>query len=163
MSLATTVPRKQAQRLARPATRYWKGKAPKGVTDVASDSDDEEDDEGQLEGGDVSMAGEQDIVEEDKEEPAPILAKQPGKAMNVALRDVNISQEGKVIVAGREESGRTAVEAEEGAFVLSVAILGCQLSGQNPRRNLMRTRHRQQYHRMLLLGQRRRCVIVYDY
>ena len=34
--------------------------------------------------------------------------------MNVTLRDVNISKEGRVIVAGKEESGRTEIEREEG-------------------------------------------------
>jgi hypothetical protein len=35
------------------------------------------------------------------------------RAINLALKDVSVSQEGKVIVAGREESGRT-VEEDEG-------------------------------------------------
>ena len=34
--------RKQAPRLAKPAIRYWKGKAPKGLIEVNSDSDVEE-------------------------------------------------------------------------------------------------------------------------
>ncbi|KAG8938223.1 hypothetical protein FRC04_009246 [Tulasnella sp. 424] len=34
-------------------------------------------------------------------------------AMNVALKDVNIDERGKVIVAGKEESGRTIMEEEE--------------------------------------------------
>ncbi|KAG8938234.1 hypothetical protein FRC04_009245 [Tulasnella sp. 424] len=33
--------------------------------------------------------------------------------MNVALKDVNIDERGKVIVAGKEESGRTMMEEEE--------------------------------------------------
>ncbi|KAJ7642306.1 splicing factor, Prp19-binding domain-containing protein [Mycena rosella] len=107
--------RKQAPRLARPAARYWKGKAPKGVVDADSDSEQEEagsvgDEE------DVDIGGDQDIVPEDDDDddvkPVPALQKAP-KAMNVALRDVNISKDGKVIIAGREESGRTAVENEE--------------------------------------------------
>ena len=36
------------------------------------------------------------------------------KSMNIALRDVNISQDGKVIVARREESGKIALEEYEG-------------------------------------------------
>jgi len=34
------------------------------------------------------------------------------KAMNVSLKNVNISRDGKVTVAGREESGRTAMEED---------------------------------------------------
>jgi hypothetical protein len=106
------VARKQAPRLARPAARYWKGKAPKGVADVPSDSDEDESPEVEEE-GDVLIGGEQDIVEEDDEGVS--LRKQPIKAvksMNVSLKDVNISRDGKVTVAGREESGRTAMEED---------------------------------------------------
>ncbi|KZP32431.1 hypothetical protein FIBSPDRAFT_775220 [Athelia psychrophila] len=104
--------RKQAPRLARPAARYWKGKAPKGVTDAPSDSDEEDAPEVDEE-GDVLIGGDQDIVEEDdegmpiKQEPAKAV-----KAMNVSLKNVDISKDGKVTVAGREESGRTAMEDE---------------------------------------------------
>ncbi|KAJ4499345.1 splicing factor, Prp19-binding domain-containing protein [Lentinula lateritia] len=35
------------------------------------------------------------------------------KSMNIALRDVDISTDGKVIVAGREESGKTVLEEDE--------------------------------------------------
>ncbi|KAJ6519278.1 microfibrillar-associated protein MFAP1, Zn finger, CCHC type protein [Mycena sanguinolenta] len=108
--------RKQAPRLARPAVRYWKGKAPKGVdVDVDSDSEQEEVQEVPEE-GDVDIGGDQDIVSEDDEgdsKPAPMVPKPANKAMNVVLRDVEISKDGKVIVAGREESGRTAMEAED--------------------------------------------------
>lgn len=102
--------RKQAPRLARPAVRYWKGKAPKDAADVASDSDEEEDLEVEEE-GDVLIGGDQDIIEED-EDGVPI-RKEPTRAvksMNVSLKNVDISQDGKVIVAGRVESGRTAME-----------------------------------------------------
>ena len=50
-------------------------------------------------------AGESD--DEDNGTSKPL--KVTGGKMNIALRDVNI-KEGKVIVAGREESGRTALE-----------------------------------------------------
>ncbi|KAF8060967.1 microfibrillar-associated protein MFAP1, Zn finger, CCHC type protein [Lyophyllum atratum] len=105
--------RKQAPRLARPAARYWKGKAPKGVTEAESESEDE----GALsmeEEGDVPIGGDQDIVEEEEEEmPLRTDVRAAAKLMNVTLKDVNISKEGKVIVAGREESGRTVLEEEE--------------------------------------------------
>ncbi|EIN13203.1 hypothetical protein PUNSTDRAFT_78683 [Punctularia strigosozonata HHB-11173 SS5] len=112
--------RKQAPRLPRPAARYWKGKAPKGVADVPSDSDEEEEQQEVQEEGDVLIGGDQefggDNEEEEEEEDvatARPVPKKPMKAMNVALKDVNISRDGKVIVAGREESGKTAVEEEE--------------------------------------------------
>lgn len=124
--------RKQAPRLARPAARYWKGKAPKGVVDADSDSDEEEAGSVQDEDGDVDIGGDQDIIPEDDDDdvrPVPVVQK-PAKTMNVALRDVNISKDGKVIVAGREESGRTAMEDEEDGrsiarSVFSGAVLLC--------------------------------------
>jgi len=92
--MATTA-RKQAPRLARPAGRYWKGKAPKGAADLPSS--DESDDERELpqEEGDVAFEGRK--------------GHRTGK-MSVALKNVNISKEGKVIVAGRQEVGRTEME-----------------------------------------------------
>ncbi|KAJ3506167.1 hypothetical protein NLJ89_g7016 [Agrocybe chaxingu] len=102
--------RKQAPRLARPAARYWKGKAPKGVTEVDSDSDAE--DAGLQEEGPPE---EQDESEEEigefgiKQEQGEVKP----KLLNIALKDVSVSEDGKVIVAGREESGRTAMEQED--------------------------------------------------
>ena len=47
-----SAPKKQAPRLARPAIRYWKGKAPKGAADVnESDSEAEEEVPSDREGG----------------------------------------------------------------------------------------------------------------
>jgi microfibrillar-associated protein 1 len=113
--------RKQAPRLAKPAARYWKGKAPKGVVDIPSDSDEEQEEQAVQEEGDVLISGEQDFGEdqdgEDEEDGVGVgrpVERKPLKAMNVALKDVNISRDGKVIVAGREESGKTAAEDEEG-------------------------------------------------
>ncbi|KAK0198042.1 splicing factor, Prp19-binding domain-containing protein [Armillaria mellea] len=108
-----SAPRKQAPRLARPAARYWKGKAPKGVAEVDSDSEEEAPEV--EEDGDVLIGGEQDIVQEDDEDlpTAQNVSKAKIKSMNVSLKDVNISKDGKVIVAGRDESGRTALEDEE--------------------------------------------------
>lgn len=116
--IMSTQARKQAPRLARPAARYWKGKAPKGVVDADSDSDVEEAPQMEEE-GDVPISGDQDIVEEEDEEESIRLRTEAPKSMkmNVTLKDVNISKDGKVIVAGRVESGRTALE-EDGAFVL---------------------------------------------
>ncbi|TFY54132.1 hypothetical protein EVG20_g9834, partial [Dentipellis fragilis] len=94
----------------------WKGKAPKGVEEQLSS--DEEGEEMQMpeEEGDVQVGGERDFLgmggdEEDEEGEGAPRAK-VGK-MNVALRDVNISKEGRVTVAGKEEVGRTELEEEE--------------------------------------------------
>lgn len=111
--------RKQAPRLARPAARYWKGKAPKGVTDVSSDSDEEEAPDVE-EDGDVLISGDQDIVEEANEN---VPVQKHAKAMNVSLKDVSISKDGKVTVAGRGESGRTAME-EDGKQLASSILFG---------------------------------------
>lgn len=63
------------------------------------------------------MAGDQLVQDEEDEEDIQMrMGSQRAavaKTMNVALKDVNISKDGKVIVAGREESGRTLEEEEE--------------------------------------------------
>jgi hypothetical protein len=101
---------KQAPRPAKPAARYRTGKAPKGVVGVDSDSD-AEDIPLPEEESDVPIGGEQDIVEEDEHGiQLRMETSKSAKAMNVSLKDVNISKDGKVTVAGREESGRTAME-----------------------------------------------------
>ena len=101
----SSAPRKPAPRLARPAARYWKGKAPKGADEVPSDSDEEEELQRQEGEGDIQI-GDQDFGEEEDEDGPPIRAVAKPvvtKAINVALKDVNISKDGKVIVAGRED------------------------------------------------------------
>ncbi|KAF8203755.1 splicing factor, Prp19-binding domain-containing protein [Pholiota molesta] len=108
-----SAPRKPAPRLARPAVRYWKGKAPKGAAEVESESEAEEL-PSNLEEGDIPL-GDQPY-EEDEYEDLPVKQERATavpKAMNIALKDVSVSKEGKVIVAGRDESGRTALEEEE--------------------------------------------------
>ena len=116
--MATQV-RKQAPRPAKPVGRYWRGKAPKGAEDLPSSDEEEEQEEAPEEEGDVPLGGEQqflgDSAAEDEDEGAQARGKtQASKAtrMNIALRDVNISKEGRVIVAGRDEVGRT--EREDG-------------------------------------------------
>lgn len=98
--------RKPAARLPRPAVRYWKGKAPKGAVEADSDSDAEEQNN---EVGDVEMG---DYDEEEDVGELAINQRQdiPKSTMNIALKDVSVSKDGRVIVAGREESGRTALE-----------------------------------------------------
>lgn len=133
-----TVQRKQAPRLARPAARYWKGKAPKGIVEAASDSevDEEAEDEREVqEDGDVQIrdAGDIDMGGSGEEEEMQIPKARvgvKGKSISVALKDVSVSKEGKVIVAGRLESGKTEMEGEEGGmfgFCLRVLCVGCSI------------------------------------
>lgn len=103
---------KKAAPLPRPAVRYWKGKAPKGVTETQSDSEEEEDEQPEFDEGDVGISGDQDILDIPGNDE-DIRGNKAVKSMNVSLKDVNISRDGKVIVGGREESGRTAVEVED--------------------------------------------------
>ncbi|KAI0307505.1 splicing factor, Prp19-binding domain-containing protein [Multifurca ochricompacta] len=114
--MATTV-RKQAPRPARPAGRYWKGKAPKDAGDLSSSSDESDDEEqAPQEDGDVAFAGEQEFFhaendeeQEEKGEQGREMGHRTGK-MNLALKNVNISKEGKVTIAGKDEVGRTEME-----------------------------------------------------
>jgi microfibrillar-associated protein 1 len=114
-----SVARKQAPRPARPAARYWKGKAPKGVTEVDSDSDDERVREDLDDAGDIPLDSEFAADEDDESVLKGAKGRVSGQVISVTLRDVNISRDGKVIVAGREESGRTAEEVNDGAYFLS--------------------------------------------
>ena len=129
--------RKPAPRLPRPAARYWKGKAPKGA-DAASDSDDDEEVEEQQEAQDDGDVLIRDLGEgeEDEDEDLPMrtetVVKPAKSAISVALKDVNISREGKVIVGGKEESGRTAAELEEGTFPVSLCSYENGGGGSSP-------------------------------
>ncbi|KZV95604.1 hypothetical protein EXIGLDRAFT_748065 [Exidia glandulosa HHB12029] len=116
MSLATERRPKAAARLARPAKRYRPGKLPEGVKQLADSDDDDEEEQpdDDAEPGDVPIGGSDD-EEEDEDLPlpqqgAPVRAQ---KKMNLALRDVNVTREGKVTVAGKLEVGRTGAELEE--------------------------------------------------
>ncbi|KAF8905155.1 splicing factor, Prp19-binding domain-containing protein [Mucidula mucida] len=99
--------RKPAPRLARPAARYWKGKAPKGVAEVDSDSDAEDEAE--------------DIVDEADEDDlptAPAAPKPAAKAINFALKDMDISRETQVKRdAAKRLEGVSEDEEEEEADV----------------------------------------------
>lgn len=110
---SATAPRKQAARLPRPAARYRKGQVPKGARDLPSDSEEEDEEAvGLEEEGDVPI---EDVEEEPGLEVRKEAARPSARAINVALRDVNISKEGTVIVAGKAEVGRT--QAEIGTFM----------------------------------------------
>lgn len=130
MSLATTVPRKQAARPAKPAARYWKGKAPQGITDAQSDSDeDDEEQRDDMEEGDVALDEEMNMDDEEEDEGMTLRNQEVAKtkAMNIALKDVAV-KDGKVIVSGRDEVGRTALEQRESGFLVISVTLADQLS-----------------------------------
>lgn len=109
----STTTRKQAPRLARPAGRYWKGKAPKGAADLPSSDESDDGKEVPQQDGDVAFAGEQEFLhaeyDGDEEEEQGRKGLRTG-TMSVALKNVNISKEGKVLIAGRQEVGRTEME-----------------------------------------------------
>jgi len=110
--MSTTI-RKQAPRPARPAGRYWKGKAPKGAADVSSSDESDDGREIPQEEGDVAFAGEQEFLhaeyDGDEEDEQGRKGQKTG-TMSVALKNVNISKEGKVLIEGRQEVGRTEME-----------------------------------------------------
>ena len=107
----STTARKPAVRPARPVGRYWRGKAPKGAADLPSDSDSDDPntrEEGEYQ-DDVSIAG--DVERSDIDSSTrPLTTTSDQKQISITLKDVDISKEGKVIVAGREESGKTVME-----------------------------------------------------
>lgn len=121
-TMSTT--RKQAPRPAKPTGRYWKGKAPKGAAELSSSDSEDGDDERQVpeEEGDIAFAGEQDFLHaashEDEEGNQGYNVQKTGK-MSLALKNVNISKEGKVTISGKEELGETEIqelsETEEGS------------------------------------------------
>lgn len=116
MSLATERRPKKAARLARPANRYRRGRLPEGVKQTADSDDSDEEQQDDEEPGDVPIGGSAD-EEEDEDLPLPQQPiTRPAKKMNLTLRDVDISRDGKVTIAGKEEVGRTEVEV--GAFAI---------------------------------------------
>lgn len=139
--LATQVRKHTTARPTKAAGRYWKGKAPKGLVDVPSDSEEEEEQEQVQEEGDVPIGDEQDFVEQEEEESLPTRSTEvkSSRTLNVSLKDVSISRDGKVIVAGREESGRTVME--EG-MLSNVYILLAFHQHVQRRRKRKKRRHR---------------------
>ncbi|OCB86434.1 hypothetical protein A7U60_g6555 [Sanghuangporus baumii] len=119
----STVVRKPAAapRPARPAARYWRGKAPKGVAELSESEEEDEFGEAQDEGGDEdvdmplgAVEGAEDDEEDEvgQETATRAKTKTVSARLNIALKDVDI-KDGKVIIAGREESGKTAMEESE--------------------------------------------------
>ncbi|KAG8767722.1 hypothetical protein FRC12_006078 [Ceratobasidium sp. 428] len=117
-----TARKSAAARPARPAGRYWKGKAPKGA-DVSALSDSDSD-AGQEEGveGEEQEIGEDEfeLAVKDETDAAATVKKGVAK-MSVALRDVDV-RDGKVYVGGQEaeESEESEEEEEEKPKVAGV-------------------------------------------
>lgn len=113
----STATRKQAPRPAKPTGRYWKGKAPKGTTELSSDSEDGDNERPvPEEDGDITFAGEQEFIRaisHEDEEGDQGNKVQETRKMNLTLKNVNISKEGKVVISGKEKLGGTEMQ---GAF-----------------------------------------------
>jgi microfibrillar-associated protein 1 len=122
-----TTKKKDAPRLAAPAALYRKGKAPKGVWEVQDSDSDYEDEHAQEPEGDVpvgSVAVDNEGDEDDRQNIISHIFMETKKSINVTLRNVNISKEGKVVIDGREESGRTITEHGESlCYLIKVRLI----------------------------------------
>jgi microfibrillar-associated protein 1 len=136
--MSGTQRRPAAARQARPAQRYFPGKALPGAASVHSDSEDSDgDDEAQQQASqepDVSLIGDigaGDIGEggdeAERNDSGTRSHAAPARGMNVALRNVNI-QDGKVLVDGRVEVGRTEME---GMIPLVILMPVCMISSDS--------------------------------
>ena len=108
-------PRKPAPRQARPAQRYFPGKAPKGVQEHSESESDEEQvlADAYLDTGTVPIGGELEDVEDEGNQATLVINEKvsgPSKGMNVALKNVSITEGGNVVIVGREESQRMEME-----------------------------------------------------
>lgn len=104
--MTTASTRKPAVRPARPVARYWKGRAPKGVAEVASDSDQDGADVAREEEEDV-LIEEEEFLEIEQDEDTPSV---PTKGLNLVLNDVNLAD--KVIIDGMQQSEAANDEGE---------------------------------------------------
>lgn len=101
----------------RPAARYRPGKAPVPVADDSDYSDQEQEQEAQ-----GTAADERDDDDDDDEQVTEFRTRTAGKppkgtaALNVALKEVQVDQTGKVKIGGRDEVGRTEMESSEGEY-----------------------------------------------
>lgn len=141
--------RKPAPRLAVPAQRYFKGKAPvKGADPLASDSDAEETVEPQNgEDEAIEAFGEQDEV---TSKPSNV-NRQPVKAersVKVELRDVKVSAEGKIIGAAPVVSGSSlGVQGWLWSFSYTLDMLTLEIKWRRrPRAKKKKTKSHQRYH-----------------
>lgn len=100
----------------RPAARYRPGKAPVPVADDSDYSDQEQEGAQQGEGENVDEDDDDQLVTEFRTTAANKPKGQQGGALNVALKEVQVDQTGKVNVGGRDEVGRTEMESSEGEY-----------------------------------------------
>ncbi|EJD55231.1 hypothetical protein AURDEDRAFT_132410 [Auricularia subglabra TFB-10046 SS5] len=112
MSLATERRPKAAPRMAKAAKRYRPGKLPEGIKQLADSDESGDEQQEDAEPADVPIGS----AGEDEDEDLPVHQVQraaPAKKMNLALRDVDISRDGKVVIAGKQEVGRTGLELQQ--------------------------------------------------
>jgi microfibrillar-associated protein 1 len=101
--------RKQAQRLPRPAVRYWKGKAPKGADPQASDSELEEEEAQSNDVQDIPITSHEADEDEDEDLPLRTEAAQVSKGIEISFQDVSARKELKEELYEEEEEEEGAV------------------------------------------------------
>jgi microfibrillar-associated protein 1 len=105
--------RKQAPRLAKPAVRYWKGKAPKGLTEVDSDLEDDSVSQVTVAGREESgqtLEEEEDVSQSSEYEPDSY--EKPQVEFRPVFIPVTLPGREESL-AGREESSQTLKEDED--------------------------------------------------
>jgi len=98
----------------RPAARYRKGQGPVGAP--ASDSDSDQEDEQLEQPQSDAQAGSDDDVGVQEFTSGGNQRAEKGKAMGIKLDKVQVDQQGKVKVGGKDEVGRTEMESSEGEY-----------------------------------------------
>lgn len=116
MDISHMSTKKPAPRLARPAHRYYKGKAPKDAGDALSSDEEEPERDLQVEADEEAIGSFGDDDAENFIAPKSAIEKNL-KPLRVALGNVEV-KDGRVIVDGQLESGRTLVEQGENCAVL---------------------------------------------
>lgn len=103
----SSIARKPAARHAKPAQRHFAKKAPKDARDVDDSSDEEQEQEAVDEENEIGTFG----IEEDVESFTTMVKapERSSKPLKVALGNVQV-EDGRVIVDGQVESGKTLVE-----------------------------------------------------
>ncbi|GAA5867857.1 hypothetical protein JCM3774_005886 [Rhodotorula dairenensis] len=99
----------------RPVARYRPGKAPVPVADDSDDSDQE----AEPQQGDARAPDHDDDHQGGRRDQLVTEfagAKAKGATINVAIKEVQVDQAGKVKVGGRDEVGRTEMESSEGEY-----------------------------------------------
>lgn len=111
-----TLPRKPAPRPAKPAHRHFARKAPKDARDLDESSEEEQEQAVVEEQSDVEIGTFTNELDSQTFAGAGKTQEKGAKALKVALGNVQV-QDGKVIIDGKAESGKTLVEQR--AFLCS--------------------------------------------